>query len=312
MPDIAKHGLTGRLVLIQWHLKGNRLIELNLISGEVKVLFQAPENSWLSEAVVSPDEGQILLVYAPPPSGNESQYGYTDLYLLPYDSSSQPQPFLTRSDPQEYFFFSTWASDGQSIYFTHLYRIDPNSQVPAYQNDVEKATLQGETETIVEHALWPAISADGARLSYLYTDPVTFGNDLYLANPDGTGQTPVLQPGANPPVDAHLFTMDGEQLIFSMVNLQPAPASSWLEKLFGVGVASAHSVPSDWYRAPLSGGVPQRLTNLNDMNLNGDLSPDGTQMAFISASGLYVMNSDGSNLIQLSNDVMIGTVNWLP
>jgi Tol biopolymer transport system component len=312
MPDIAKHGLTGRLVLIQWYPKGNRLIVLNLISGEVRVLFQAPENSWLSEAVVSPDEGQILLAYAPPPPGNESQYGYTDLYLMPFDGSSQPQPFLTRSDPQESFFFSTWAVDGQSVYFTHLYRIDPNGQVPAYQNDVEKATLQGETETIIEHALWPAISPDGARLSYLYTDPVTFGNDLYLANPDGTGQTPVLQPGTNPPVDAHLFTMDGGQLIFSMVNLQPAPASSWLEKLFGVGVASAHSVPSDWYRAPLSGGVPERLTYMEDSNLNGDLSLDGNQLAFISASGLYVMNLDGSDLIQLSNDVMIGTVNWIP
>jgi Tol biopolymer transport system component len=106
--------------------------------------------------------------------------------------------------------------------------------------------------------------------------------------------------------------MDGKQLIFSMVSLQPAPASSWLDKLFGVGVASAHSVPSDWYRAPLSGGVPERLTYMGYTNLNGDLSPDGNQLAFISASGLYVMNLDGSDLIQLSNDVMIGTVNWIP
>ena len=312
MPDIAQHGLDGRLVLILHNPNGNRLIELNLKSGEVRTLFQTPENSWLSEALVSPDNQQILLTYAPPPPGNETQFGYSDLYLLPYDGSSQPQPFLTRSDPQEAFFFSDWASDGQSVYFTHLFRVDPNSEIPAYQNDIEKATLRGETETIVEHALWPDISPDGAKLAYLYAEPGTFTNDLYLANPDGSERMPVLQPGANPPVDAHLFTMDGNQLIFSMVNLQPAPASSWLEKLFGVDVVSAHNVPSDWYRAPLSGGVPQRLTNLNEVNLNGDLSPDGSQLAFIGASGLYVMNIDGSSLIQLSNDVMIGTVDWIP
>jgi Tol biopolymer transport system component len=96
-----------------------------------------------------------------------------------------------------------------------------------------------------------------------------------------------------------------------MVNAQPAPASSWLERLFGVQVAYAHSVPSDWYQAPVSGGTPQPLTHLGDINLNGDLSPDGSQMAFISASGLYVMNIDGSNLVLLSSDVVVGTVNWI-
>jgi Tol biopolymer transport system component len=312
IPDIAQYGLDGKLILIQYHPDGNRLVELELKTGGFRTLFQAPENAWLAEASVSPNGGNILLTYAPPPPPNETQFGYTSLYFLPYDGISPPQEFLTRSDPQESFFFSTWAPDGQSIYFTHLYRMDPNSEVPAYQNDIKKATLDGEMQTIVPNALWPAVSTDGSKLSYLYVDPVTFSNDLYLAGPDGSGPAPVLEPGVNPPVDAHLFTVDGSQLIFSMVNLQPAPASSWFEELFGMGTVSAHSVPSDWYQAPLSGGIPQRLTNLNDVNLNGDLSPDGSQMAFISASGLYIMNIDGSNQIQLSNDILIGTVDWIP
>jgi Tol biopolymer transport system component len=312
IPDIAQYGLAGRLILIQYEPGGNSLIELSLQSGVIKTLLSTPENSWLSEALVSPDGRQILLTYAPPPPTDEIQYGYSDLYLLPYDATSQPQPFLVHNDPQESFFFITWASDGQSIYFTHLYVVDPNSQVPVFQSDVEKVTLSGVKETIIKNALWPAMSPDGSKLAYLYVDPVMFSNDLYLANPDGSNQTPVLQPGVNPPVDAHLFTMDGNQLIFSMVNFQPAPPSSWLEKLFGVEVAFAHSVPSDWYRAPLSGGAPRRLTNLEDVNLNGDLSPDGSRLAFISATGLYVMNVDGSNLIQLSDDVLIGTVDWIP
>lgn len=310
--EISQYGLSGRLVLIQYNQKGNKLIELDLATGEMRTLFQAPEKSWLSEAVVSPDHTQILMAYAPPPPEGETQFGYTDLYILPYDGSSPPRPFLTRSDTQEAFFFSTWDADGQSIYFTHLYRLDPNSEIPTYQNDIEKATLGGEVETIVEHALWPAISPDGTKLSYLYAEPGSFTNDLYLANPDGIDQVPVLQPGANPPVDAHLFTMDGSQLIFSMVNAQPAPASSWLEKIFGVEVASAHNVPSDWYRAPLSGGIPERLTSVNDVNLNGDLSPDGSQFAFIGSSGLYFMNVDGSDISLLSDMILVGTVNWLP
>jgi hypothetical protein len=77
-------------------------------------------------------------------------------------------------------------------------------------------------------------------------------------------------------------------------------------------VASAHNVPSDWYQALSIGGTPQRLTNLNDTGLYGALSPDGKQMAFICASGLNVMNLDGSGLTQLSGDVMVGTIDWLP
>ncbi len=312
MPDVAQYGLVGRLVLVKYNSSGNRLIELDLASGEVRTLFQAPDASWLAAALVSPDHQQILLTYAPPPPSDETQFGYSDLYLMPYDGTSQPQPFLTRSEPQESYFFSTWGAGSQSVYYTHLYRIDPNSEVPAFQNDVEKATLNGQTETLVEHGLWPAVSPDGSKIAYLYADPATFSNDLYLANPDGSDQAPVMQPGVNPPVDAHLFSKDGSQLIFSMVNPQPEPASSWLDKLFGLQIASAHNVPSDWYWTPLNGGSPQRLTSLYDVNLNGDLSPDGSQMAFIGASGLYVMNTDGSNLELLTNDLFIGTVSWLP
>jgi hypothetical protein len=57
--------------------------------------------------------------------------------------------------------------------------------------------------------------------------------------------------------------------------------------------------------------LPERLTSLGDLFLNGDLSPDGSQMAFISASGLYVLNMDGSGLNQISSEVLVGTVSWI-
>ena len=71
-------------------------------------------------------------------------------------------------------------------------------------------------------------------------------------------------------------------------------------------------MPSDWYRIPLTGGGPVRLTNLNDVGMNASLSPDGSQMAFIGSSGLYIMNLDGSNLFKLSNQLFVGTVAWIP
>ncbi len=89
-------------------------------------------------------------------------------------------------------------------------------------------------------------------------------------------------------------------------------ASSWFEKLWGIQVVSAHSVPSDWYSVSIKGGQPTRITNLNDTGLYADLSPDGRHMAFIGATGLYIMKLNGSELVTLSTQVFIGTVDWIP
>ncbi len=311
-PSWAGNGYTGRLVLILYGPTGNTLTELDLASGRMTTLFQAPENSWLSAAVVSPDGRQILLAYSPPPPSGGTNYGYSDLYLIPTTGANPPQPFLTRKIEEESLFNPTWAPDGKSIYYSHLYRIDPNSKVPAFQNNIEQATLDGKPIPLIPHSLWPALSPDGSSLSYLNSDPVSFSNDLYLANPDGSSPAPVLQPGVNPPVDDHFFTIDSRDLIFSMVNAQPEPASFWWEKLFGIEIASAHSVPSDWYIVSVKGGQPQRITNMNDTGLYADLSPDGRHMAFISATGLYIMKLNGSELVALSTQVFIGTVDWIP
>jgi Tol biopolymer transport system component len=309
---VASYGLSGRLVLIQHDLEGNRLVELILEAGRTITLFTAPQNSWLAEAVVSPDGEQILLAYAPPAPRDKPQFGYTDLYLMPYQEGAQPEAFLARSEDQESYFFPSWALDGSSIYYTHLHPNDPNTAGPAFRYDIETAVLNGESKVLIRDAVWLAISPDGSKLAYLHSDPSDSSNELYLADADGSAGVPVFDSPVKPIVDAHLFAPDGDQLIFSMVNLEPAPASTWLEKLFGVRVASAHNVPSDWYRVSLTSGRVKRLTTLNEVNLNGDLSPDGSRMAFIASSGLYVVNLDGSNLIQLSEDRFVGTVDWIP
>jgi hypothetical protein len=85
----------------------------------------------------------------------------------------------------------------------------------------------------------------------------------------------------------------------------------WLDRLLGVQIASAHSVPSDWWRVIIETGEIDRLTQMGDMNLMGDFSPDGKHIAFSGLTGLWVMNGDGSGLVRM----MAGSVAmqaWLP
>ena len=95
----------------------------------------------------------------------------------------------------------------------------------------------------------------------------------------------------------------------------PEPAAAWVDRLLGVRTAyaapAAHNVPSDWWRVPVTGGAPERLTQIFDTGLHGAAAPGGGWAAFISASGLYVMQSDGGNVTRLSRQGGTGTVEWL-
>jgi Tol biopolymer transport system component len=292
--------------------EGRQLISFDLASGEKRTLFAAPPNSWLQEATISPDGEQIVLSYAPPPSNDELQYGFTDLYLMPADGSADPQVFMQRQASQEAFFHPVWAPDGESIFYSHFFAVEPDSEVPQFLYTVEQVDLSGSSRRILENAFWPAISPDGSQISYLTAYPDRFVNELYLATIDGSQPRPALAQPADLSIDAHIYTPDGQGLIFSMVNPPPAPASSFWDRLFGVQIARAHDVPSDWYRVPIQGGEPQRLTNLETTGLAGALSPDGSTLVFIASNGLYSLELSSGEPALLSEEVYIGSIDWIP
>jgi Tol biopolymer transport system component len=309
LPWADRH-LSGRLILISYSADGNTLVSLDLTTGKMETLFQAPKNSTLLSASVSPDEKQVLLDYAPPPAGNGVNLGYTDLYLMPLEGERTPRPLLTRRRPVESFYFSAWAPDGKSILYSHFFQED--SQPPTYRYQIERLPLGGVPQTLAADALWPRLSPDSSRLAYLSYNADTGGNELYLADPDGKNSRTLLPPGAFVAEDAHVFTPDSQAILFSAVNPASAPAFSWFDRLAGVQVASAHSVPSDWYRVDLSGGQPLRLTHIGDTGMYGRFSPDGQDVAFISYTGLYLMKPDGRQLLQIGSMQYVGSLDWIP
>ena len=107
-------------------------------------------------------------------------------------------------------------------------------------------------------------------------------------------------------------------IVFSGITAGGPAALSWLEQLLGVRLAYADGNPADWYRLPLAGGQPERMTQISDTSMYGVFAPDGLHIAYISSSGLFVMNADGSGITSLLdvNDlpgaVGAATVNWIP
>ena len=133
----AALNLKGRLVYIDGAYSGDTLSlqirVLNLVTGEVTTIFDAPKYSWVHYLTVSPDAKQLVMSYSPP-----SESGQTDqqLYIMPLDGSQAPKLLFTPPSPQDSYVEVEWSPDGKYIYFSHAnFHIPPqNGQIyPLYE-----------------------------------------------------------------------------------------------------------------------------------------------------------------------------------
>jgi Tol biopolymer transport system component len=310
LPALKQAGLQGRIFFILYEPQDIHLVQLDLSSGAMKTLFAAPKSSWLATAVVSPDGKTILLAYAPPPPAGQVQLANTDLYRMPADGSSAPQPLLKRTVPGESYSYPAWAADGQTIYTTHS--LPSNTTQLGIDSNIERFKPGEAPQVIVKNAIWSQPSPDGARLAYLALSEFTSNNSLYLANADGSSPKELVSTQQFPIVDEHIFSPDGQQVYFSAPDAQaqsPAPGG-WVWD-FGVRPVSAHNNPSDWFRVSVQGGQAQQVTQVKGVNMSAAFSPDQQWLAFASEKGLFVMRPDGSQLTQVVDQFGMWSIQWL-
>jgi len=313
--------LTGKLVYTASGQDGNtpymRIQMLDLATGKGATVFQAPSNGFIYFASVSPDGKALIMAYSPPPGTDLS--GHQELYSLPLDGSAPPQLLFMPPTPNDEYFQPEWSADGKYLYFTHVNfqapPTMPKQHYPIYE--VERmAYPAGQPQKLADQAYWPRLSGDAAHLAYVSLDPLTGKNNLYVANADGSNPQNLSQAsqGMSDIIDAPIFSADNGSILFSAVVQQQSAAPGWFERLLGVSVASAHTVPSDWWSIPLSGGTPAQLTHINAVGLFASYSPDRQYLASYSGAGIFVMKPDGSQSTMLVTDVggQPGTVSWIP
>ena len=312
--------LKGRLVYINGISVDNvfqlQIQVLDLVTGEVTTIFDAPKYSWIYYISVSPDHTQLLMSYNPPPGDNPVDQ---DIYVMPLDGSQAPQRFFTPPTAEDDYIEVEWAPDGKYVYFTQVnYHIPPaEGQIYPLYTIYRKALPDGEMEKIAEKAYWPRVSPDSNRIAYVSVDLFSRSNKLFVADADGSNAKEVVITGPRIPdiKDAPLFTADNQSLIFSADIPTQAYKPNWLDRLMGVRVARAHSnVPSDWWTISVDGGEMTQLTNIQSRGLFGSLSPDNEYLASYSLDGIFVMKTDGTQLTQLipNPQSVPGTVSWIP
>jgi Tol biopolymer transport system component len=316
--------LTGTLVYQSSVQNGNSLImsiqALDLVTGDITTIFQAPNTAWIDFASVSPDGKELVMAYLPPRNGGSSTTsGEQALYTMPTDGSQPPQILIQPPGSGDQYFQPVWSPDGKYIYYAHVdYYAPPKvaGQRYAYYEIFRMAYPGDQPQKLAEKAYWPRLSDDGARLAFVTLDPVDGTNKLFVANPDGSGayQVPLSSTYVPPIIDAPIFTPGDQSILYSAVTPTQSSQPSWMDKILGVSIASAHTVPSDWWSVAIGGGTPTQLTHIAVAGLFASLSPDGKYIASYSGNGIFIMDQKGNGLSTLISNTggLPGTVNWLP
>jgi len=299
------------------------IAQLDLGSGVVTAVWRPPQDTWLSGMELSPDGTKLAIAYTPPPPPGPRFSGYPGLYILPGEClnlqcpEAEPEPLVEGTETDSYF-GPVWALDGSSLYFTHV-DSPLDGGVPTYS--IERvAAGRGAAELVLSHATWPRPSPDGTSLAYVAFDLLEYKNDLYYASPDGSKSRPAMPAGIFLSVDAPLFSPDGEFIYFSAAGLGPETSGAelgkddrtWLDRLMGVQVAHANGMPSEWWRLPLSGGDPERLTVIGASGLSGAFSPDGGYLGFVSYGGMGMLGLEEGRLTWIFPATTFGNLIWLP
>jgi Tol biopolymer transport system component len=327
IPVVWKNmALQGRLVYITSSFGSNNgnlstLIHievLDLASGNVTTVFDAPAGDWIDFVSASPDGKQLAMAYLPARDVS-SDSKQELLYAMPLDGSQSPRLILSPPTRIDLYYQPSWSPDGRYIYFSHVNLGASSSSSSRVFPDYLLSRMvypDGQPEKLLDHAFWPRLSSDGSHLSYISVDPVDGSNRLLVANADGSGSRQVVLSGPYIPIiiDAPFFSADDQRIYFSAASPVTSFTPTWIEKIFGITPASAHIVPSDLWVTPINGGTPTQLTHIAALGLFGTLSPDKKHIALYSGRGILVMKSDGSDLTTLVSNTggIPGTVNWIP
>lgn len=313
----AHLNLIGKLVYLTSTMEGDTLTShvrmLDLTSGGMATIFSFPQ-AWIYYATISPDAKLLVMSYAPPKQSNSSSG--RSLYVIPFDASAEVQRLFTPPTSDDHYTQVEWSPDGKYLYYVHYNsQVRLEGQLDPVFNILRMRYPDGQPEKIADHAFWPRVSADSSKLAYIFVNPDTARNELFVANADGSDAQRAGLSGPQPLeiIDAPIFSPDGGSILFSAPEPSRSYQPNFFEKLMGLQVVKAHSVPSDWWSVPVTGGAPTQLTHLKSINLFASLSPDQKHIASLGGEGIFVMDLDGSNLTQVVSDPGVhGTVSWIP
>jgi len=265
------------------------------------------------------------------PDGTQVAYSYNyfnkdglivqDLRIINADGTNAHM-VAGPDDPRIAFDFPAWSPDGKELYFTQSYPIPPSSE----HTEIDRVSVNGGTVTkVLDEGRLAAISPDGKKMAFRRLDLTTYSSSLWVANIDGTDAKQLVSQNDFFDIFAARFFPDSASLVFAasgepkrklpglLADAKPIDDSSCAISLLFLCVverASAHGLPSDLYTVDLAATKFERLTHAGADSPYPAFSPDQKYIGFLSEIGIFAVDRQKNNLLQVTSSGGYGGFDW--
>jgi Tol biopolymer transport system component len=224
-----------------------------------------------------------------------------------------------------------WTPDGKSLIYTYTAPVlGSDGRYLSSLKELQRLDVTSrERATLIKDGQDPGFSPAGGAtpFSYVMVTTDTFEPSLWVANGDGQQGRRVVGPEAKfLSISGPRFSPDGKTIIFAAsggppLPGQPAPSAPpggslpgriarWFVAPFFPASVAAHGPPADLWAISSDGSNLRRLTQLNGDDMLPAWSPDGRRIAFLTGTGLFIMNADGSGIAKISDRGSYSSLIW--
>ena len=260
------------------------LSSLDLATGVEGTVFAVPSRGWAYEFDVR--DGEVAMAYTRPPIDGEDGFDRSQIVLLEGDVAV---PLAGEDVEGAWAFYPTWSSDGASVWFVAS-GVGTEADSMLAMVDVRS----GVVRSVAANATEPAVS-EGA-VAWVAVDPESGARSLVLA--DAHGADPRVLVGGDDVGDLGqpFFSRDGAFVYFIVLESEVVDTPSLLDLLVPTAHAHAsHDVTGDWWRVPVEGGAPERMSWLETIQYDGAAVDGG----FVAATREGVVRVDGDGAVAL-------------
>jgi Tol biopolymer transport system component len=240
----------------------------------------------------SPNGEKIVFVRSLPDPNPKNPVGRRQ-HIFVMDADGTNQVDISQNDPMHHNNAPAWFPDGRIAFITFTLDFGPGADLWIMNADGNNRQLVYHS-TGVGGAWYPWVSPDGTKIAF--GDDSSGFSHIYVINPDGNNLRQLTNNRAQE--YAPNWSPDGTKIVFTRG--RPGTANG---SIAGNG---------DIYVMDADGSHQIRLTNHANDDYYPIWSPDASQIVFTRGRGnglnsneinndVYVMNADGSNVIQLTH-----------